>query len=212
MGGRHLPSDKAPCSASSAHLFGGDPLSRLPTPAPEAALQDGDLWTEIANLLANWAVLRAVARSPTALFPGPTLLGAEQRSVQPTPFLSAAMTVPAVADASAQSAVAAMKAATANGASSVPLAAAAAAGGPCAPRPEEPALEPSSDEYRLHLPVTDIHPHDAGTKDDWVPRCVPPGAGGAGLGRGGAHPERRLAEPCTACGRSHACSAASTGC
>ncbi|KAI7840579.1 hypothetical protein COHA_005732 [Chlorella ohadii] len=44
--------------------------------------------------------------------------------------------------------------------------AAAAGSGP----PAEPALVDGTEQWRLHLPVTDIHPHDEGTKDAWIPR------------------------------------------
>lgn len=43
-------------------------------------------------------------------------------------------------------------------------------GAACGPRPEEPELVEGTDEYRQHLPVSAIHPHDENTKDDWVPR------------------------------------------
>lgn len=42
----------------------------------------------------------------------------------------------------------------------------AAAAGP----PEQPPLVEGTEEWRRHLPVTDIHPHDEGTKDAWIPR------------------------------------------
>ncbi len=40
------------------------------------------------------------------------------------------------------------------------------------PPPEQPLLVHGSEEWRRHLPVTDIHPHDEGTKDAWIPRCA----------------------------------------
>lgn len=56
----------------------------------------------------------------------------------------------------------------------------AAAAGACGPPPAEPPLVPGTPEWDLHLPVADIHEHDKGTKDDWVPRWVlPPGRGQA---------------------------------
>lgn len=49
-------------------------------------------------------------------------------------------------------------------------AAAALTAGACGPAPTEPPLQPGSAEYALHLPVEETHPHDVGTKDEWVPR------------------------------------------
>ena len=46
-------------------------------------------------------------------------------------------------------------------------------------------------DHRLHLPVSDIHPHDAGTKDDWVPRCA------AARGRASAQRPRAAAASAT---------------
>jgi hypothetical protein len=78
-----------------------------------------------------------------------------------------------------QSAEAAIKLAVANGnghcstAEAANGAAAPAPAGVCGPPPEEAPLQPGTDEYKLHLPVTEIHPHDVGTKDDWIPRWAP---------------------------------------
>nr|ACF22999.1 nitrate reductase [Chlorella vulgaris] len=79
------------------------------------------------------------------------------------------MTVAAAIPDSAPLDVAALKAAAANGNGAVPVTAAPSF---CGPPPSEPPLEPSSEDYKLHLPVSEIHAHDAGTKDAWVPRHV----------------------------------------
>jgi hypothetical protein len=42
--------------------------------------------------------------------------------------------------------------------------------GVCGPPPDEPPLEPGSEEYKLHLPVTEVLELDKGTKDEWIPR------------------------------------------
>lgn len=69
----------------------------------------------------------------------------------------------------------------ANGAVTAP-----APAGPCGPPPAEPELVEGSEEWRRHLPVSAIHPHDEGTKDVWVPRQVGSvGAAQRGLLRGG---------------------------
>ena len=47
---------------------------------------------------------------------------------------------------------------------------ASAAAALCGPRPEEPPLQPGTEEYLRHLPVTETHALDVGTKDDWVHR------------------------------------------
>ncbi len=83
-----------------------------------------------------------------------------------------------------------LKAAMENGAIPAGAEVVAAAPGPCGPRPEEAPLDPASEQYKLHLPVQQIHPHDAGTKDDWVPRCVAQGRAGWGGPERGEWPQR----------------------
>lgn len=80
--------------------------------------------------------------------------------------------------AALSTAVELLKAAVENGAIPAGAEVVAAAPGPCGPRPEEPPLDPASTEYQLHLPVQQIHAHDVGTKDDWVPRCARRGGRG----------------------------------
>ncbi|KAL4420574.1 hypothetical protein ABPG75_010230 [Micractinium tetrahymenae] len=72
--------------------------------------------------------------------------------------------------AALSTAVELLKAAMENGAIPAGAEVVAAAPGPCGPRPEEPPLQAASEEYKLHLPVQQIHAHDVGTKDEWVPR------------------------------------------
>lgn len=42
----------------------------------------------------------------------------------------------------------------------------------CGPPPEEAPLQPGSEEYKRHLPVTEVLELDKGTKDEWIPRWV----------------------------------------
>lgn len=87
------------------------------------------------------------------------------------------MTVPAAAhDDSAHgspTSLDALKAAAANGTAAALMAPAT----PCGPRPTEEPLQPGTDKYQLHKPVSEIHAHDVGTQDAWIPRwvqaCVP---------------------------------------
>jgi hypothetical protein len=40
----------------------------------------------------------------------------------------------------------------------------------CGKAPAEDPLQPGTDEYKLHLPVTEVLDADKGTKDEWIPR------------------------------------------
>nr|ABP97095.1 nitrate reductase [Chlorella vulgaris] len=66
------------------------------------------------------------------------------------------------------SAGAAMKA---NGYSTeTPAASPQAPAAECSKAPAEEPLQPGTDEYKLHLPVTEVLDADMGTKDEWIPR------------------------------------------